>query len=84
MRKNLNGAYPHIRLMVRNALVLAELRHQLVHLAQIMPRQHGEKVVVHLILQSAAKPVNKEVRRDVACSGDLQLPEIWTLIGRID
>mmetsp|Transcript_28943 Transcript_28943/g.48601 ORF Transcript_28943/g.48601 Transcript_28943/m.48601 type:complete len:202 (-) Transcript_28943:860-1465(-) len=84
MRQHFNRASPHVCFMVRHALFLAERLHQLVHFGQVVARQHGEEVVVHLVLQPAAEPVYEHVRGHVAGGGHLQLPEVRALVGGVD
>ena len=48
-----------------------------------MPREGGEKMVVHLILQATAEPVYERVGGDIAGGTHLQFPEIGALICRI-
>lgn len=46
--QHLHRALPHTRLVVPHAVLLAEGLHQLVQFPQLVPRDHGEQVVVHL------------------------------------
>jgi len=83
--QNLNGSFVHVRLMVPNIPFLAERLDELVSLAQVVARNAREQVVVDLVLESTAEPVNKELRKsmstgNVTGGGDLQLPEIGTLV----
>lgn len=51
---------------------LAEGLHQGVQLAQLMPGDHGEEVVVHLVAQATAEPLHEGVTLDVAGGGHLK------------
>mmetsp|Transcript_188 Transcript_188/g.795 ORF Transcript_188/g.795 Transcript_188/m.795 type:complete len:495 (+) Transcript_188:1417-2901(+) len=74
--ENLHGSLPDAGLVVGHALLLAERGDDLVHLGQVVTRDGGEEVVLHLELQSTAEPVHERAARDVARGRDLQLPEV--------
>ena len=84
VREDLHGSHPHVCLVVGDALLLAEGLNQHVHLLQVVAGQHGEEVVVDLVLQSAAEPVHEGRRGHVAGGGHLQLPEVGALVGGVD
>lgn len=53
-------------------MLLAKPFHERVHLAEVVPRDLGEQVVVHLVLEPPAEPVHERRARDVASGGNLQ------------
>ena len=73
------GTRPHIGLVVVYLILLTEGCDEFVSLFQVVTGHHGEEVVVHLVLQTAAEPVHEPVGRDVASRCYLQFPEIRSL-----
>ena len=71
MFQHLSGAFPHIRLVVRNIVLLAERLDELMHFPEVVSRDHGEEVMIYLVLQTTAEPVNENVGRYISSSGDL-------------
>ena len=84
MAENLPGPGEHVCFMVGDPLLLAKTLDKLVHFFEVVPWQHGEEVVVHLVLQATTEPVDEPVGRDIARGGDLELPEVGTLVSRVD
>lgn len=83
MRENLPSAGDHVRLMVSDIVLLAEAFDEHMDLLQVVARQHGEQMMVHLVLESAAKPVHERIRSHVSRGGDLELPEVRALVSRV-
>eukprot|EP00128_Syssomonas_multiformis_P013765 Colp12_sorted_trinity150504_noHs@18555 len=81
--EDLHVSGEQVGLVVGHALLLAEGLHQGVHLGEVVSGEHGEQVVVHLVVQATAEPINESVAGDVAGGGDLQLPEVGALVGGV-
>ena len=81
MLQNLDGALDEVGLVVLDAPLLAEGFDELVALGKVVAGHHGEEVVIDLVLESAAEPVDEELGEavasgDVAGGGHLELPEV--------
>mmetsp|Transcript_30002 Transcript_30002/g.67280 ORF Transcript_30002/g.67280 Transcript_30002/m.67280 type:complete len:221 (+) Transcript_30002:107-769(+) len=81
MSQNFHGSIYHVGLVVFHTPFFAERIHQLVDLRSIVSRNHGEKVVFHLVLKTPTKPVNKELwysvtTNDVSGGCYLKIPEV--------
>ena len=79
--QNLDGAVEEVGLVVLDAPLLAEGLHELVALGEVVTGHHGEEVVVNLVLETSAEPVDEKLGEpvssgDVAGGGDLELPEV--------
>ena len=57
--QDLQGPLPHGGLVVRDPIILAELAHAAVALGQMMSRHGGEEMVLDLVVEAAAEPVDK-------------------------
>lgn len=66
MLQDLDRPIVHTSLVVGHTVLLAERFHQSVHLREVVSRNLGEQVVVHLELQSATEPVYERRARHVA------------------
>lgn len=69
--------------MISDAIIFAELGYSFVHFPEVVAWDHGEKVVINLVLQTTTKPVIEPVACDVPRGGNLQLPEIRSFISII-
>ena len=81
MLQNLDGTNHEIGLVVLDAPLLAEALDELVTLGKVVTGHHGEQVVIDLILEAAAEPIDEELGEamaadDVAGGGNLELPEV--------
>lgn len=72
VRKHLLGALPHAGLVVVHPVMLAEGLHQGVDLSEVVAGDLGEEVVVHLVLESPAEPVDERRARYVPGCGHLR------------
>jgi len=74
--EDLDGPVVEVRLVVLDSPLLAEGLNELVALGEIVAGHHWEEVVVDLVLEPSAKPVDEELGEpvssdDVAGGGDL-------------
>ena len=79
--QHLHRPINQVGLMVLHPPLLAEGLHELVALGEVVTGHHGEEVVVNLVLETAAEPVDEKLGEpvsssDVAGGGDLELPEV--------
>mmetsp|Transcript_11173 Transcript_11173/g.30625 ORF Transcript_11173/g.30625 Transcript_11173/m.30625 type:complete len:283 (-) Transcript_11173:598-1446(-) len=75
--------------MVGHIPLLAKALDQCVSLFQVVSRKTREQVVVHLVLETTAEPVDKPLRnamssRNVTSGSHLQLPKVWSGFGVVD
>mmetsp|Transcript_3818 Transcript_3818/g.11669 ORF Transcript_3818/g.11669 Transcript_3818/m.11669 type:complete len:272 (+) Transcript_3818:281-1096(+) len=84
--EDLDGACPEVRLVVRDVVLGAELEAELARLAEVVPGDGREEVVLDLVVEAAAEPVYKAeaVLEDVARRRHLELPVVGALGGVID
>lgn len=81
MVKDLEGTINEIGLVVGNAPLLAKGMDKLVSFAEVVSGDHGEEVVLDLVLEAAAEPVDEGLGDAVPSSnvpggGHLQRPEV--------
>lgn len=69
--KHFLRALEHAGLVVVDTVLLAEGLHESVHLAEVVAGDLGEEVVIHLVLEPAAEPVDERRARHVPRSSDL-------------
>ncbi len=87
--QDLVGSIDKIGLVVSNLPFLAEGFDQIVSLLQVVSGNHGEQVVINLVLKSTAEPVDEELRESVSTGNVtggsyLELPEVGSLIGIVN
>ena len=68
--ENFNSASKHISLVITHPLLLAEALHESMDLLQVVAREHREEMMVNLVLQATAKPVDEGGRGDIT-GGDV-------------
>lgn len=86
MSENLAGAFNDTSLVVLDTMSSAELLRELANLVQVMARGCREEVVLNLVIQPSAEPMNKSeaILRDIASCSDLELPKVRPSVGIVD
>lgn len=86
MSEDFAGAFDDSRLVVLDTMRSAELLRELTNLMQIVARGCRKEVVLDLVIQPSAEPVNKSetILRDVASRRDLELPKVRPSVGIVD
>lgn len=84
--QHFNGSVNEIGLVVLDTPFLAETFDKVVSLFQVVTRQGGEQVMIDLVLETTAEPIDKGLResmssRNVTSRGNLKLPEVGTSVG---
>jgi hypothetical protein len=84
--QNFNGTIHQVRFVVLDSPFLAKGLDELVRPGQVVSGHGGEEMVVDLVLQTTAEPVDKGLgetvsTNHVARGGDLQLPKVGTGVG---
>ena len=80
MSQHLHGTSDHARLMIVEAMVLAEGSYKSVHSLQVVTWQSRKQMVINLVLQTTAKPINEPIGSNIARGRYLQRPEVRSLI----
>lgn len=89
MFQHLDGSIDQVGFVVLDVPFFAEGSHQIVGLFQVVSGQCREQVVIDLVLESTAEPIDKELgeavsTNNVARCGHLELPKVGTLVGIVD